>query len=351
MAEIEVREIKNDEYHAWDKLVTDSPQGTVFHLSDWVITCASLSDTRPLLLGYFKDDRLEGGCSLYVTTKSRFISLTDSTAPMTPYGGYLLLDSVSTKGRGMKHQSRSIVSALSDEISKRDFTCVNIISAPAFQDIRSLTWNNWTSRVYYTNMLPLAEDISSHISRKARTTIRKGQKNDIQVSKCYDPELYWNLTVNTYEKQNQKPPITKMFLMGMLDMIIMNNLGEMWIAKTPTGEAASAEVITWDNHMAHAWAAASNFAHRRTGATSLLTFEIFLDLQKRGFNCINLMCGNTPHLNQFVSSFNPELMPYYGVEKNRSWFDIARVFRRRLKPTRVKFDDSVQTLEPEHVTH
>ncbi len=27
------------------------------------------------------------------------------------------------------------------------------------------------------------------------------------------------------------------------------------------------------------------------------------------------MAGNTPHLSMFISSFNPELVPYYGVEK------------------------------------
>ena len=83
-------------------------------------------------------------------------------------------------------------------------------------------------------------------------------------------------------------------------------------------EAAAAEVITWDNHMAHRWSAASNFDYKDTGATSLLLFEIFLDLQEKGFDRINLMAGNTPHLSMFISSFNPELVPYYSVEKNGS---------------------------------
>jgi uncharacterized protein (UPF0297 family) len=328
MANIEVREIKSDEYHVWDKLVTDSPQGTVFHLSDWVTTCAFLTHKQPLLLGYYEDDHLTGGCSLYVTKKPIFRSSAVSTAPMTPYGGYLLSNSVSTKVREKETRNKSTISALSDEISKLGFSSVNIINAPAFQDVRPLTWNNWTCRVYYTYVLHLSEDISSHISKKARNTIKNGQKNGIDVRKCYDPELYWDLTVSTYEKQNRKPPFTKAFLMGMLDMIINKNLGEMWVASTPAGETASAEVVTWDNHMAHRWSAASNFTHRDTGATSLLLFEIFQDLQEKGFNSINLMAGNTPQLSMFVSSFNPELIPYYGVEKNQCGFGISNFSRK-----------------------
>jgi hypothetical protein len=331
MAEIEVREIRSDEYRVWDELVTNSPQGTVFHLSDWAITCASLSHKRPLLLGYYEDGYLTGGCLLYATAKSSFISFADSRALMTPYGGYLLPESASTKVRERESQNRSIVLAISDEISKQGFASVSIVSAPAFQDIRPLIWDGWTSSTYYTYVLPLVEDISSHISKKTRNTIRKGLKNDVQVSKCYDPEIYWDLTISTYEKQDREPPFTKMFLMGMFDMIMGNNLGEMWIAKMPTGEAAAAEFVTWDNHMAHRWSAASNFAHRDTGATSLLLFEIFLDLQERGFDSINLMAGNTPHLSMFVSSFNPELIPYYGVKKTRFWVDVARLFGRTME--------------------
>ena len=334
MAEIEVREVRSEEYRTWDELVTGSPQGTVFHLSDWAVTCASLSHKRPLLLGYYEDGCLTGGCLLYVTAKSRFISTAASTALMTPYGGCLLPESVSTKVRERESRNRSIVQAISDEVSKLGFASVNITNAPAFQDIRPLTWDGWTSSVYYTYVLPLVEDISSHISKKARNTIRKGQKNDIQVSKCYEPEIYWDLTMSTYEKQDRKPPFTKTFLTDMLDMIIEHKLGEMWIAETPTGEAAAAEVITWDNHMAHRWSAASNFDYKDTGATSLLLFEIFLDLQEKGFEHTNLMAGNTPHLSMFISSFNPELVPYYSVEKKRFWFDIASICGRLWRSAR-----------------
>ncbi len=321
MVEIEVRRVRDDEYPEWDKLVTASPQGTVFHLSDWAVPCACFAHRQPLLLGYYEDARLIGGCLLYVTAKFRFMSFATSTAPMTPYGGFLLSEIGSTKVREKEIQDKSIVLAISDEISKMGFISTKIINAPTLQDIRPFTWNNWACRVYYTYVLPLTGDISLHISKNVRRTIRKGQKNDIDVRKCYDPEVYWDLTVSTYEKQHQKPPFTKAFLLSMLNVIVDKNLGEMWIARTPTGEAASAEVVTWDNHMAHRWSAASDSTYNDTGATSLLLFEIFQDLQKKGFNKINLMAGNTPQLSMFVSSFNPELVPYYGVGKSQFQFD------------------------------
>ncbi len=46
----------------------------------------------------------------------------------------------STKVREREFRNRSIVQAISDEVSKQGFASVNIRNSPAFQDIRSLTW-------------------------------------------------------------------------------------------------------------------------------------------------------------------------------------------------------------------
>lgn len=331
MAEIEVREIRTDEHPAWNAMVAESPLGTVFHSSDWITTCAGLLGQHPLLLGAFEDGRLAGGCSSYVTEKAGIVSFCKSIAPTTPFGGYVLERSAGTKVRETEAQNRAIVSALSDDLAGRGFAQVNIVSAPAFHDIRALTWNEWTSSVYYTYMLRLVRDLFAAISKKARTTVRKGEKSGIRIRRAYDPELFWDLNLSTYERQDRGPLYTKAFLMGMLDLIARKNLGEMWIAETATGEPASAEVVIWDAQMAHRWSAASSPAHRSTGATTLLLFEILESLRERGFGVVNLMAGNVPRFSTFVASFNPELIPYYGVEKTWVISDAARLSKRLLK--------------------
>lgn len=314
MSQTEVREIEKDEYHIWDRFVNDSPQGTIYHLSDWIIKCSSLLDNNFLLLGFFEDNELRGGCSLYINSKLKLYKSATSNAPLTPYSGFLLPNHEKTKVRERESEDRSIISSLSSEISKSRFEYIDIINSPKFQDIRPLTWDGWTSQVYYTYILPLVGDISQSISKKVRNTVRKAEKNNIHIRKCYDPDLYWKLYTNTYEKQNLNPPVSKAFLIGMLDMIMEKNLGDMWVAETESGEPASAEIVTWDTKIAHRWSAVSDVALKNTGATSLLLFEIFHDLQKRGFNEINLMAANTPQLTMFISSFNPTVVPYYGVK-------------------------------------
>jgi hypothetical protein len=46
-------------------------------------------------------------------------------------------------------------------------------------------------------------------------------------------------------------PYTKDHIFSFMEMLIRNKSGDMWIAQTPSGEAASAVFNTYDPHMVH----------------------------------------------------------------------------------------------------
>nr|WP_292365250.1 GNAT family N-acetyltransferase [Methanoculleus sp. UBA208] len=183
-------------------------------------------------------------------------------------------------------------------------------------DVRGFTRNGWDAKVYYTYMLPTDRDVSEHISKNARRSIRKAQKLGVTATEHFDAETYWELTKNTFAKQNSQPPFSKKHLMNMLDAIREKNLGEMWVAKTPSGEVAAAEVIVCDSKTAHRWSAASAEEHLNTGAASLLLSEVVTHFAERHYPSVNLMAGNMARLSAFIATFNPDLVPYYGVERS-----------------------------------
>ena len=315
MKESETRILKEDEYNKWEDLVNRSRQSTVFHKSIWITTCAKLLNKTNLIFGFFQNEVLIGGCHFFVN-KSITLKTASTNLSLTPYGGFILQPSGSIKVRDEERRLTSVCGSISKEILKMKFDDIKIINSPFILDIRPFIWNGWIPNIYYTYILPLTGEIGKNISKDVRWTIRKAEKEGITVKKVYDPDIYWDLNVDTYKKQGRTPPFSKQYLRGMMDMIIENKLGEMWIAKTDTGETASAEFLTWDEHMAHRWSAASSAKFKDTGATSLLLFEIFRDLQQGGFVKINLMAGNTPNLTMFISSFNPLLVPYFGLKRS-----------------------------------
>ena len=200
-------------------------------------------------------------------------------------------------------------------IEHNGYHAIRCANSPDFIDVRPFTWNGWDSDVLYTYFLGLDTDLEKKISKEARWTIRKAMKHNIAVKKLHDPEIFYGLYDNTYRRQNLKVPADLSFITQMLRMVEEKGRGEMWVAQNASGENIASEILTYDNRRAYRWAAASNEAHRSFGATTHLLFEIFKDLKAREIREINLMAGNMENLSNFVTQFNPNLVPYYAVKK------------------------------------
>ena len=307
MSNYETRILLEDEYDLWDELVDNSMQSSIFHKAIWIATSAKLLNRKFLIFGNFENDNLIGGCHIFLNRLHSYRSAT-SNLLLSPYGGFLLRQDKEKK-------AFSICQSISNKFIEYNLSYINIINSPFFQDVRPFTWNGWIPNIFYTYMMPLEGSIEPMGSKNSRWRIRKARKEGIKCKIAYDFDLFWDLTLDTYRKQETTPPFTRDYLSGMMDMIIENKLGEMHIAETSSGEPAAAEFITWDQHMAHHWSAASNSKFKQTGAPSLLQFEIWEKLQQRGFKKANIMMGNIKNFTEFISAFNPLLVPYFGVTK------------------------------------
>lgn len=324
MPQLEIRELAGAELYAWDTLVAGSAQGTVFHTSDWLVKNASLQGQDLILLGCYEGGELVGGCPLYLSRLYGHLQVASSTTAMTPYGGVMIAEAEHAKQRRRERHAHRVITALLEYIAKQKFDHVNLINAPDLIDIRPFIWKGWNPVVYYTYILPLHGDILKIVSKDARQNIRKAQKQGISSTRRFDPNVFWDLMVRTFEKKGEQPPISEKHLTGMLAMIKEARAGEMRIASTSSGEIVAAEVTVWDAKMAHSWSAAAAPEYLSTGAPSLLCYDTFTSLKERDFSAINLMAGNLPHLSAFISGFNPRLVPYYGVDQTRFRYRILK---------------------------
>jgi len=242
-----VEKIEYPDFEIWDNMVNSSPQGSVYPLSDWIKTCADSQNSGYILYGVYKNQELIAGLPLIIKKYKGILKYGTSSIPLTPYGGFLLPKNTSTKVRENEQRNNRIIKAVLSEVNKEKLLRIQITNSPELYDIRPFVWNKWKAKVYYTYILNLNQDIWKNISKNTRRVIRKGQKNLISTEICWDTELYWQLNIDTYSKQGKKPPFTKDYLISLMNIIKEKNLGEMWIAKMPDGNVASAEIVLWDN--------------------------------------------------------------------------------------------------------
>jgi len=309
---LEVRELGVNEFASWDELVHKSPHGTIFHSSFWLTACSRALGKTLKIYGCFRNGRLIAGCSLFVLGSRR----ADSTIRMTPYGGYVMAPLETGSVRRQEDANAIIVGCLTQTLLEQGFLSLSMSNPPGYIDVRPFLWTGWDVKVYYTYYFDLEGELEERVSKEVRWAARKAVKNNIKVSMLEKPDVskYDALFSMTFARKALTQPAPSGFLQEMFRAVAYEGAGEMWVAETPNGDLASAEVILRDSRRAYRWSAASHTDYRDTGATSLLLCEILKDLQKRKFKEIDLMAANTPVLAKFVASFNPQLVPFYRVE-------------------------------------
>lgn len=332
MRRLEVRELGSAEIEAWDALVADSAQGTVFHSSDWLVENALLLDQTLILLGCYAGEELIGGCPLYLSRPYRLLHVASSKAVSTPYGGVVISDIGEAKQRTKEMHTRRIIAAILEHITRQGFDYVDLVNAPGLEDIRAFTQQGWNPAVYYTYVLPTHTDLLKTASKDVRQNVRKARRQGISSAGKFDPDVFWNLLVRTFAKQGKEPPVSERHLRGMLGLIKEKGIGEMRVASMPSGEVAAAEVTLWDAKMAHSLFAAASPEHLSTGAATLLCYDNVNSLNEQNHRMLNLMAGNIPHLSAFISGFNPRLVPYYGAEYPRFRYRILKRLKDGMYP-------------------
>ena len=324
MTDLEVRELELSEYKLWDDLVKESPHGTVFHTSGWLAICRDVLNKNLKIYGCFQNEELVGGCSLFIKKVAGIFKVASSTCEMTPYGGIVIKDSSSTKIRKRSQELHNTINCLRKFLIGQKFDHINMHLSPEFIDIRPFTWNGWDSNVRYAYYAELDRDIDKHISRNMRREIKRTRENKTEIRKMNDPKIYYDLFSMVFRRQNMKPPVPIDFFYRVFELIESDKIGHMASLEMPSKEIVAAQIRLYHGKQIYAWSAASNPKFRSHGYTTLLYYHEFKNLENGNFKYLNLMAANTPQFTDFITGFNPKLVPYYSISFSNERYNILK---------------------------
>jgi hypothetical protein len=319
MASVYVREIGSDEYDDWDQFVCKSPQGTIFQTSGWLSTCASHFNKKFKIYGCFENGHIVAGCSFYLWRKA-FLKNASSAFPTTSHGGILVAQSQTNDIRNQESYD-TIMQSLRISIERNNFNYIQLFNSPSLLDVGAFVGSGWKKTDFYAYYLFLS-NFEEEISKKLRWTMKKASKNGITIEKSNDLDLFYPLLEETFEYKNLRPFASAVFYKEIFSFLQNSNKGEMWIAKSISGEVCAAEIIIYDEKRAYRWSSASHPKLRKTGAPSLLLYELLKDLKERGFKEVDLMAGPLC-VNTFLRQFKPRLVPFYCLEHKGGLTKIA----------------------------
>jgi hypothetical protein len=313
MNKFECREIQKKDFPEWDKLIESSSHGTIYHTSGWLQICAKYTGKRLKIYGCYKGNHLVGGCSFFIERLWGIVPVAVSTSDLTKFGGFVILPFPGSELNKKESFSRQVIQSLLDYIKEDHFFFICAENSPEFTDIRPFKWNGWKSEVNYAYVCDLTLNIESQINKRTLNSIKKSEQIPLIVEPSTDISSFYSLLFDTLTRKKAKLP-SKHLLTELFSFIRDQKRGELLICRTTENEIVAGEIAIWDTKTAYGWMGASDKQFLNSGASSFLRFQMLKKLQERGIPKYNMGGGNIPELSNYMSKFNPTIVPYYQIQ-------------------------------------
>ncbi len=288
----EIVEIQN--YEAWDKLVENSPQGTIFATTLW---CSLFPDTFKIY-GCYRHDELIGGI-IGFQQDDKFIS---GNYPITPFQGVIVKDMPDTKAVNIE----SITSDISTELAKYFASShTEITNHWAFIDARPFIWAGWKTFIRYTYVIDMynPHPVWGSMEKDTRNLAMKAERNGIEAG-IGKLEAFYEIYKLTFKKKGLEVPVDYKFLESLPNKKVYL----AWSEYTPSAGA----IIVEDNKRVYYMFAATNPAFLGNGASSMLLWKIIYGFEGQHKE-MDLVGCNVKEIGLFKRGFGGKLTPYFGV--------------------------------------
>lgn len=305
---------------AWDALVNESRQGTIFSDSrflqalDAPHTCYEvLSKSGERMAGIAVIEQADG--------------MHPAPFPFTPHQGILFSQTVCAQA----HQKRlttefRLTEFLIEQLAQR-YGNVSMALSPAFADLRPFAWHNYGAsnlpqfaiRPRYTAHLALTDFQFDDYLQSIRAVRRQEfHKSTAHIAQSDDIACFMKLYADTFHRQGLiQSEATLALVERICTSALHHQYGRLSMAVVD-GQVASMSLFVFDQRGAYYLFGANDPAWRHTGASTKLMIDNIRHFAERGMRMLDFVGVNSPQRGDFKLSFNPELVPYFEVHLDGS---------------------------------
>jgi hypothetical protein len=304
--------LDHSEEKTWDDLVASFEDGTVFHTWTWMQVIEKLRGAEKLPFGIFEGSKLIGVFPLF---RRRRGPLTILASPLggVGYGGPLVSR---TYYQAVLEQLDDLLKCLG--AGYIEFRSLELL-APSLLADRHYTVQNPHTYVLALNRDP--QELWANLDRNCRWSIRKAQKNNVEVVEATDKEfigVFYEMSKYTYAKSKRPPPFTKEDYSIIWDIMRPQNRVRAWLAQHEGQVVAGAIRLCFNNKL-YGWEHVAFPAHYSLRANNLLDWSIIEWGALNGMTQIDVMGANFPSIAQYKKSFGSELRTYTYASKDTTW--------------------------------
>jgi len=310
-----IQEIQTGKEAAWEDFVRKSPQGSLYSTFLWKKILEAGTPFTQRIYALYDKDQILGGVAL--TEKKQMGHYAALNALLSPYPGFLLLPSASTKISDKLSREHDVLIHLIKFLEKH-YAQIDLNNAPGLYDVRPFIQRHWQTIPRYTYYLNLAnlDALWENFDGSVRRIIKKAQSSELHVGVITGhPTEIFTLLEATWGKHRDKNPIPESLVREIVTSGDLESQRIIIGAHTPEGKLISVIVCLWDWNRAYYLIAATDPEHLSTGINSLLIWELAGYLSKIPVTQLDFIGGNIPNIARFKETFNPQLINYYRTER------------------------------------
>ena len=308
MAMLSVRVLHPGEYDLWDRFVSTSAQGTLFHSSKWLR--ASGGDFR--VYACFKGSELFGG--LPVVRKSALLFTTATRPMLTPYLG------VVQRSSSAKYVSRLCaekeVTRLLAHAVKADFDSIFINFVPTTVDIQPFIWEGFSPGVRYTYLLRLddLDAIWNSMDHDRRNNITSARNDGLEVERRDDFADLMRFVNTTFERQRMLVPFREV-ARSYVETLRQSNQCQTFFVRNRDGQRVAAVHIVWDTKRSYYLLGGCDHRQGCGGAVVLALWDAITFTKKElGLPEFDFEGSMVPAIEKFFRLFGGTFTPYFSVQ-------------------------------------
>jgi hypothetical protein len=315
-----------DDLEKWDKLVKDSPQGTIFSNSTYLNSFGG----NYKIYFVFKGNELKAGVVFNLSKNENKIELDE----LIIYNGILFLEDKNQKETKAKYERFEISKTVIEFLDSK-YNSIKISLSPQFEDLRPFLWHNYHGEdrekfipdLRYTSYLDISslenfkDEEETKIFRNLETlrqrNIREARKKDaktyIDNSKSSLFIKYYNSLMETQDISEDIQKTTNM--KKLIDSLTKRDMANIYVTENSEGVIQYIVIFGWDMKRAYYLFGSPNPKGEERYKGTIVFWDSFLDLAKRGIREIDLEGINSPNRGWFKLSLGGTIYPYYELYK------------------------------------
>lgn len=249
-----------------------------------------------------------------------------------------ILVPTSPKQRKREKLNSEFVQAVLDRLDiDTKLSLLRFVCGVGYDDPRQFGWRDLSVTPRFTYHLEVGDDPDAQLnsfSKSLRREIRDSRELDLSVSiEGRDAiEQIHDRTMSRYDEQDHGYELPWPYVRDLTDAL--GDRSRAYVARDDDGEFLAGITAIYSNDVAYFWQGGTRTVYENVSINSYLHWQIIQDVAAgdpvESVSTYDLMGANTERLCRYKAKFGGQVVPYFTVESDGAFMDLAKNVYQRL---------------------